>query len=267
MQRKTITNIKSMKGNEKITSLTCYTYFNAKIFDEIGVDIVLIGDSLGNVILGYENTLKVEVDDIIYHSQIVARGNKTSLLVADMPFMSYQSSVNSAIENAGNIIKYGEVNAVKLEGGSEIKDQIKAIIDIGIPVMGHLGLKPQSVNAMGGYKVQGKTEDDKKQILKDALLLQDLGVFAIVFECIPENLAKEITKELKIPTIGIGSGRYCDGQVLVFDDMIGMTNDKPKKFVKSYSNVGHIIRNSAKEYVQDVKDGKFPTEENVILKV
>ena len=264
MQRKTINNIKSMKNREKIAVLTCYSYFNAKVFDEMGVDIVLIGDSLGNVILGYENTLKVEVSDIIYHSQIVSRGNKTSLIVGDMPFMSYQASVEMAIENAGDMVKYGDVNAVKLEGGREIADKIKAIIEVGIPVMGHLGLKPQSVNAMGGYKVQGKAEDEKERILDDALLLEDLGVFSIVVECIPESLAENLAKKLKIPVIGIGSGRFCDGQVLVFDDMVNMTTGAPKKFVKQYADAGQILRNAAKEYIQDVKNGKFPDEKNVL---
>jgi 3-methyl-2-oxobutanoate hydroxymethyltransferase len=264
MKRKTIVSIKNMKNNEKISVLTCYSYFNAKIFDEIGIDIVLIGDSLGNVVMGYDDTLKVEVSDIIYHSRIVARGNKTSLLIGDMPFMSYQVSKEQAIKNAGNIIKYGEVNAVKIEGGIEVSEQVKAIIEVGIPVMGHIGLTPQAVNAFGGYKVQGMSKESQDKILNDAIELEKIGVFAIVLECLPENFAKKITENLKIPTIGIGAGRFCDGQVLVFEDIIGLNFDeKPKKIVKVYKNIGQELKEIAKKYNNDVKNKTFPSENNV----
>ncbi len=264
MRRKNINDIKFMKNTEKISALTCYSYFNAKIFDEANLDIILVGDSLGNVVLGYENTLPVEVEDIIYHAQIVERGNKSSLLVGDMPFMSYQASTETAVMNAGNIIKYGKVNAVKLEGGAEVADKIEAIINSGIPVMGHLGLTPQSINVMGSYKVQARGEKEQKKLMDDAKLLEDLGVFAILLECIPEEFAKKITKALEIPTIGIGSGRFCDGQILVFEDIVNMNFDKPKKFVKIYENVGEIFRKVAKKYSQDVKNKKFPSKDNAI---
>lgn len=266
MKRKNILDIKKMKNNEKISALTCYSFFNSKIFDEANIDILLIGDSLGNIILGYEDTLKVEVEDIIYHSKIVSRGNKTSLLVADMPFMSYQSSKEFAIENAGNIIKYGDVNAVKIEGGIEVAPQIKAIIDIGIPVMGHLGLKPQSVNMMGGYKIQAISKEDQKKIINDAIELEKIGIFSLVLECVPEAFAKTVSEKLNIPVIGIGAGRFCDGQILVFEDIINLNlNKNKKKFVKIYKDIGEDLKNIAKEYQNDVKKSIFPDESNIIL--
>jgi 3-methyl-2-oxobutanoate hydroxymethyltransferase len=254
--RKTILNIKNMKNKEKISALTCYSYFNAQILDKAEVDLVLVGDSLGNVILGHETTLPVEVDDIIYHAQMVEKGNKTSLLAADMPFMSYQADVSDAIRNAGAIVKYGKVNAVKIEGGLEVIDKIKAIIEIGIPVIGHLGLTPQSVNAMGGYRVQAKAKSEQELLIKNALALEEAGVFAIVLECIPPELAKTVTEKLTIPTIGIGSGKFCDGQILVLEDMLGLTFDKPKKFVKEYLKGGELFLEAVKNYQKDLKEEK-----------
>ena len=265
MKRKTVLDIKNMKGISPISALTCYSYFNAVAMDEAGIDIILIGDSVGNVILGYDTTIKVEVEDIIYHSKIVASHNKTSFIVSDMPFMSYQVSKEKAIENAGKIIKYGYSNAVKIEGGEEVLDKITAIISAGIPVMGHLGLMPQSINKLGKYCIQGITEKKKKKIIKDALLLEKSGVFAITLECIPEILAKEITEKVKIPTIGIGAGRYTDGQILVVNDILGLNFDKkPKKFVKVYKNIGKEIKNVFKKYNKDVKNHLFPDINNII---
>jgi 3-methyl-2-oxobutanoate hydroxymethyltransferase len=264
MKKNTVKTIKEMKNKEKISALTCYSYYNSKIFNEIGIDILLVGDSIGNVVLGYENTIPVTIDDIIYHAKAVARGNSQSLLVSDMPFMSYQGSDEDAIKNAGRLIKEGASHAVKLEGGEEIKSRVKSIISMGIPVMGHLGLQPQSVHNLGGYFVQGKTEIQEKKILKDAKILEDCGVFAIVLECIPEKLAEKITKSISIPTIGIGAGKFCDGQILVFEDMVGLTEGVKKKFVKQYADIGKILKDSAEKYNNEVKKGKFPTEDNIL---
>lgn len=265
MKRKSVLDIKNMKGNSLISALTCYSYFDAMAMDEAEIDMILIGDSLGNVILGNDTTLGVEVKDIIYHSKIVASHNKTSFIVSDMPFMSYQVSIEKAIENAGNIVKYGYSNAVKIEGGEEILDKIKAIIEIGIPVMGHIGLMPQSINKLGKYSIQGIDEKNREKIIKDALLLEKVGVFALTLECIPENLAKEITKKLTIPTIGIGAGRYTDGQILVVSDILGLNFDKkPKKFVKVYRNIGKEIRKVFRDYNKDVKNHLFPDTNNII---
>ncbi|MCP4482121.1 MAG: 3-methyl-2-oxobutanoate hydroxymethyltransferase [bacterium] len=257
-KRKTIVDIKNLKNKEKITALTCYSFFNAKILDLSKIDLVLIGDSLGNVILGYEDTLAVEVEDIIYHARVVQRGNKTSLLVADMPFMSYQATITDALKNAGDLVKYGKVNAVKLEGGVAICDKVRAIIEIGIPVIGHLGLTPQSVNAMGGYKIQAKKEKEQKKLIEDALALQKAGAFAIVLECIPSDLAANVTKHLDIPTIGIGAGKCCDGQILVLEDMLGLNFEKPNSFVKEYSKGKELFLDAVKNYARDVKGLKFP---------
>lgn len=264
MAKITVKTIMQMKAKEKITALTCYSYFNAKVFDEIGIDILLVGDSVGNVVLGYPSTIPVTVDDIVYHSRAVSRGAKNSLIVADMPFMSYQSSNEIAIKNAGLLVKEGRASAVKLEGGVAVKDRVKAIVDMGIPVMGHLGLLPQSVNKMGGYFVQGKTEKEVSDLISSAVALEEQGAFAIVLECVPEEVAKKITQEIKIPTIGIGSGRFCDGQILVFEDMVGLTVDKNKKFVKIYDNIGQRIKDAAINYKEDVKTKKFPSKENIL---
>jgi len=253
---KTLSELK--KAKKKITALTAYDYPTAKIMDEVGVDVVLVGDSVGMVKLGYTSTIPVELFEIIYHCRAVRRAVTNSLLVADMPFMSYETSKKDAIKNAGQIIKYGMAQAVKIEGGEELIDNIKAVIDAKIPVMGHLGLMPQAINLIGGYKIQGKTDADAEKIIRSAHMLEKAGAFAIVLECVPEKLAKTITSELSIPTIGIGSGKYCDGQILVSDDMLGITQGKTPSFVKQYANLSDTMLKAVKQYCLDVKQSKFP---------
>lgn len=248
-------------SGDKITVLTAYDYTNAKLLDESGVDCILVGDSLGMVMLGYEDTLKVTVEDMIHHTKAVRRGTKRAFVVTDMPFLSYHISVEESIRNAGKIIQESGANGVKLEGGREIADKVRGIIEAGIPVMGHLGLTPQSVNAMGGFKVQGKTEDCIKKMIEDALILQEAGVFSIVLECIPEKVANMITEKLDIPTIGIGAGKDCDGQVLVMQDMFGMNSEVPK-FVKKYAKLDEEIIEAVKTYCKEVKNGEFPNKKH-----
>ena len=250
------------KNGEKISMLTAYDYTTAKLLDEAGVDSILVGDSLGMVVLGYESTLQVTVDDIIHHCKAVVRGSKRALVVADMPFLSYHVSVEESIKNAGRMIQEGGATAIKLEGGEEVIDKVKAIVKAQIPVMGHLGLTPQSINVMGGYKIQGKSEDQARKLINDALLLQEAGAFAIVLECVPEKLAKLITEKLDIPTIGIGAGKYCDGQVLVLQDLLGMYMDLRPKFVKQYRQLGALTKEACEEYIKEIKDGIFPSEEH-----
>ncbi len=245
----------------KITMLTAYDYTMAKLVINAGVDSILIGDSLAMTMQGHSSTLPVTVDDIIYHTKMVVQANTSALIVSDMPFLSYHVSVEDTVRNAGRIVKEGGAEAVKLEGGRNIIDQVKAIIDAQIPVMGHLGLTPQSVNAFGGFKVQGRDEENAKRILDDALALQDAGVFSIVLEGIPEKLAKEISEQLYIPTIGIGAGKYCDGQVLVLQDMLGMYDNFVPKFVKKYADLNSVITSAVQDYIKEVQDGDFPTEE------
>ncbi|HHT23284.1 MAG TPA: 3-methyl-2-oxobutanoate hydroxymethyltransferase [Bacteroidales bacterium] len=245
----------------KITMLTAYDYTMAKLVINAGVDSILIGDSLAMTMQGHSSTLPVTVDDIIYHTKMVVQANTNALIVSDMPFLSYHVSVEDTVRNAGRIVKEGGAEAVKLEGGRNIIDQVKAIIDAQIPVMGHLGLTPQSVNAFGGFKVQGRDDENAKRILDDALALQDAGVFSIVLEGIPEKLAKEISEQLYIPTIGIGAGKHCDGQVLVLQDMLGMYDNFVPKFVKQYANLNSVITSAVQDYIKEVQDGDFPTEE------
>jgi 3-methyl-2-oxobutanoate hydroxymethyltransferase len=263
MNKKTTSTILDKKrNNEKITMLTCYDYVMARLISSQDIDMLLVGDSLGNVKLGYENTLPVTVDDMVYHTKSVKRGNTGAMLITDMPFMSYESNVAEAVKNAGRIIKEGEAAAVKIEGGIEIIDQVKAIVDAKIPVVGHLGLTPQAINKFGGVKVQGRTQEASDKIISDAKALEKAGAFVVVLEAIPEQLAKEVTETLNIPTIGIGAGRYCNGQVLVIDDMLGMFTDFTPKFVKKYANLGETIKTAVKSYIDEVKEGKFPKEEN-----
>lgn len=250
------------KKGEKLTMLTAYDYSMAKLVDEAGIDGILVGDSLGMVVLGYENTLQVTVDDIIHHSRAVARGAKEALIVADMPFLSYHISVEDAIKNAGRMIKEGMAHAVKLEGGEEIIDKVRAIINAQIPVMGHLGLTPQSVNVFGGFKVQGKNKGQIEKLIRDAKLLEEAGVFAIVLEGIPKEVAELITEAVSVPTIGIGAGVYCDGQILVTQDLLGLYSDFVPKFVKQYRNLRVDIIDAFKEYINEVKGGKFPKDEH-----
>lgn len=247
---------------DKITMLTAYDYSTAKLMDEAGINSILIGDSLGNVILGYEDTLSVTMEDMLHHTRAVARGAKNALVVADMPFMSYQTSVYDAVVNAGRLIKEGRAQAVKLEGGAEVCEQIRAIVDASIPVVAHLGLTPQSINVFGGFKVQGKTEEAAKKLVADAKAIEKAGAFAVVLEGIPAKLAQIVTDTISIPTIGIGAGAGCDGQVLVYQDMLGMFSDFTPKFVKKYANVGEIMTQAFKEYISEVKSGAFPLEEH-----
>lgn len=242
--------------------LTAYDYSMAKIVDTAGIDSVLIGDSLGMVFQGHESTLPVTVDEIIYHTKAVARGVKNALIVADMPFLSYHISKEEAVRNAGRMIKEGGAEAVKIEGGALFTETIKAIVDAQIPVMGHIGLTPQSVNAFGGFKVQGRDEQSAKRLLEDAKLLEKAGVFAITLECIPDKLAQLITKSVSIPTIGIGAGKDCDGQVLVINDMLGMFSDFVPKFVKQYAKLNVEITAAVRSYASDVKEGRFPADEH-----
>ena len=250
-----------IKG-EKITVLTAYDYQMAKLVDEAGIDCILVGDSLGMVVLGYENTLEVTMEDMIYHTKAVKRGTERAFIVADMPFMSYHVSCEEAVKNAGRLIKEGRATGVKLEGGREIIDKVKSLRDAKIPVMGHIGLTPQSVNLFGGFKVQGKSEEKARVIIEDALLLEQAGVFAVVLEGIPAELAKIITENLSIPTIGIGAGVDCDGQVLVINDMIGMNDGFVPKFVKQYKILHQDIKSAVSEYMNEVKSGEFPKVEH-----
>ena len=261
--KKTVSTLQQAKENgQKITMLTAYDYSTAKLMDEAGIDMILVGDSLGNVILGYEDTISVTMEDMIHHGAAVSRGVKETMVVVDMPFMSYQISVEAAVTNAGRLMKEGRANAVKLEGGKSVSPQIKAITQAGIPVVAHLGLTPQSINALGGYKVQGKSEDAAKKLLEDALAVQEAGAFALVLECVPTKLASLITKKLTIPTIGIGAGNECDGQVLVYQDMLGMFSDYVPKFVKQFAQVGEIMKKAFTDYKEEVASGAFPAEKN-----
>lgn len=250
------------KNGERLAMLTAYDYSTAKLMDETGINGILVGDSLGNVILGYEDTISVTMEDMIHHGAAVARGTKNALVVIDMPFMSYQTSVYDALVNAGRLMKEGRAGAVKLEGGKNICPQIEAITKAGIPVMGHLGLTPQAINAFGGFKVQGKTQEAAEQLLEDALAVEKAGAFALVLECVPRKLADIITEKLTIPTIGIGAGNGCDGQILVYKDLLGMFSDFTPKFVKKYANVGEIMKDAFSAYIEDVKQGAFPEKKH-----
>lgn len=247
---------------EKLAMLTAYDYSTAKLEDEAGINGILVGDSLGNVVLGYEDTISVTMEDMIHHGAAVARGAKDALVVIDMPFMSYQTSVYDAVVNAGRLMKEGRANAVKLEGGAEVCPQIKAITDAGIPVMAHLGLTPQSVNAFGGYKVQGKSEAAAKKLIEDAKAIEKAGAFAVVLECVPAKLAEMVSGKLDIPTIGIGAGDGCDGQILVYQDMLGMFSDYTPKFVKRFAEVGQVMKGAFADYIKEVQEGSYPAQEH-----
>lgn len=262
MKNTVLTFAKAKQEKTKISMLTAYDYSTAKLMNDAGINSILVGDSLGNVVLGYEDTVSVTMEDMIHHTAAVARGAKDALVIADMPFMSYQTSVYDAVVNAGRLVKDGRANAVKLEGGKEVCPQIKAIVDAGIPVCAHIGLTPQSINAFGGHKVQGKTEAAARKVLEDALAIQEAGAFAVVIEAVPEKLARLITDRLDIVTIGIGAGNGCDGQVLVYQDMLGMYSDFTPKFVKKYANLGEIMTAAFKQYDAEVKNAVFPSEEH-----
>lgn len=250
-----------MKGKEPITMITAYDYPTARIASEAGIDIILVGDSLGNVILGYDSTIPVTMEDMLMHIKAVRRGAPDAFIVGDMPFLSYEISPEKAVENAGLMLKAG-ANAIKLEGGEPYAETIRRIINAGIPVMGHLGFTPQSVNLLGGHKVQGKTPESREKLLKDAKILEEVGCFSIVLELVVEQVAKEITENVKIPTIGIGAGRHCDGQVLVFHDIVGLTT-MDLKFVKRYANTYEIMLNAVKSYKTEVKNKVFPSKDNI----
>lgn len=262
MKNTVLTFQQAKENGEKLTMLTAYDYSTAKLIDEAGVNSILVGDSLGNVILGYKDTISVTMEDMIHHGAAVARGAKNALVVIDMPFMSYQTSVYDALVNAGRLMKEGRGDAVKLEGGVEVCPQIKAIVDAGIPVCAHIGLTPQSINAFGGFKVQGKSEAAAKKLLEDAKAVEEAGAFAVVIEGVPAKIAALITEQLHIPTIGIGAGKDCDGQVLVYQDMLGMFSDFTPKFVKRYANIGEVMKEAFQNYIKEVQDGVFPAEEN-----
>ncbi len=262
MKNTVSTLLKQKQSGDRITMLTAYDYTTAKIIDECGVNSILIGDSLGMVMLGYENTLPVTMEDMIHHTAAVARGAQNAFIVADMPFMSYQVSVQDAVINAGRLIKEGNANAVKLEGGAEVCEQIKAIVKASIPVVAHLGLTPQSVNAFGGFKVQGKSLENARRLIADAVKIQEAGACMVVLEGIPAKLADIITSKLTIPTIGIGAGKGCDGQVLVYQDMLGLTSGHIAKFVKQFANVGDVMRQGITDYINETKAGTFPAPEH-----
>jgi 3-methyl-2-oxobutanoate hydroxymethyltransferase len=258
--RKTIFDLLDRKGSLPVSMLTAYDYHTACTIDEAGIDMILVGDSLGNVMLGYENTLAVTVEDMIHHGKAVCRGAKEALVVIDMPFMSYQASVEDAVRNAGRIVKETNCQAVKLEGGVEYCDRIKAIVQAGIPVVAHIGLTPQSVNAFGGYKVQGKTLEKARKLLDDAKAVEEAGAFAVTLECVPEALAKMITEQSNILTIGIGASSSCDGQVLVYQDMLGYSDGFVPKFVKKYADLHSVMLEAFKQYKQDCEARTFPGE-------
>jgi 3-methyl-2-oxobutanoate hydroxymethyltransferase len=247
---------------KRITMLTAYDCCMARILDECNLDIMLVGDSLGNVVLGFENTIPVTMADMLHHVQAVARGRQRAMVVADMPFMSYQVSIEDAKRNAGTLIKQGGAEAVKVEGGENMENVIRAMCDIDIPVMAHIGLTPQSIHRMGGYRVQGKGEHQRQKLIADALAVERAGAFAVVLEAIPAGLASEITRMLKIPTIGIGAGADCDGQVLVINDLLGLSGAFRPKFVKQYAQLEQTIKQAVAEYIDDVKTGRFPNEEH-----
>ena len=262
MKNTVVTFMEAKKKGEKLSMLTAYDYSTAKLIDGAGINAILVGDSLGNVVLGYENTISVTMEDMIHHGRAVARGIKNSLLVIDMPFMSYQTSVYDAVMNAGRLMKEGMAHAVKLEGGIEVCDKVKAITQAGIPVMGHLGLTPQSIHAFGGHKVQGKDEIAARKLIENAKALQEAGAFSVVLECVPAKLAEIVTQTVDIPTIGIGAGKGCDGQVLVYADAIGMFNDFKPKFVKQFGQIGAAMTDAFRKYDEEVKGGVFPADEH-----
>ena len=260
--KNTVVTFREAKGHDKLVMLTAYDYSTARVIDMAGVDALLVGDSLGMVMLGYPDTLSVTVDDMVRHCAAVARGAQTALVVCDMPYMSYHVSVEETVRNAARLMTEGRAQAVKLEGGAEFAAEVRALTRASIPVMGHLGLTPQSVNAFGGYKVQGKTMAAAQKLLDDARALQDAGVFSLVLECVPGPLAERVTQALSIPVIGIGAGAGCDGQVLVWQDMTGMTLSHLPRFVKRFGEVGASLRSAVEAYAREVRAGAFPTEDH-----
>jgi len=260
--RTSITKIREMKQKgEKIAMLTAYDYATAKIIDEAGIPMILVGDSLGMVVLGYESTVSVTLEEMLHHTKAVVRGTRNALVVGDMPFMTYHTSTADAQRNAARFIQEAGAQAVKLEGGVTVAEKVRAITDCGIPVMGHIGLTPQSINQLGGYKVQGRTEETAKRLLEDAKALEQAGAFAVVMETVPIPLAALITQRIAIPTIGIGAGSGCDGQVQVVSDILGLFTDFVPKHAKQYAKLADEIRTAVIEYDKEVRDGRFPAEE------
>ncbi len=259
--RVTITRLREMKERgEKICMLTAYDFSTARFIDEVGVPVILVGDSLGMVALGYQSTIPVTMDEMLHHTRAVVRGSQHSLIVGDMPFMTYHASIPEAVRNAGRFLQEGSCQAVKLEGGEKMAETVKRIVDCGIPVMGHIGLTPQSVNQLGGFKVQGKSTAAALGLLSDAKALEAAGVFAIVLECVPAPLAKLITETVSVPTIGIGAGVYCDGQVQVVADLLGLFTDFVPKHAKQYAKLGEAIKQAVTQYMDEVLSSSFPTD-------
>jgi len=262
-KKKTVLDIQKMKvDGEKIAMLTCYDYPFARIVDSCGIDMILIGDSAGVVVAGHENTLPVTMDEMIYHTRAVMRANPRALVVSDMPFMSYQVDLAEARRNAGRFIKEGGAAAVKIEGGVHVAPVIRALVDMDVPVMAHIGLTPQSIHRMGGYRVQGKRAEQAERLIEDARAIEEAGAFAVVLEGIPQNLARRITESISIPTIGIGAGPHCDGQVLVIHDILGLCEKYSPKFVKRYADARELISGAVSAYISDVRQGSFPDEEH-----
>ena len=253
------TALKEMKlaGNQ-ITCITAYDYQMALLVEEASIEVILVGDSLGNTVLGYDSTIPVTLHDMIHHTKAVARASKSSLIVADMPFLTYNVTIEESLRNAGRLIQEGGAQAVKLEGGKPVANVIRKLTELGIPVMGHLGLTPQSVHQMGGYMVQARTFDQAKNLIEDAQILQESGAFAVVLEAVPSELAKLVTERLSIPTIGIGAGNYCDGQIQVINDILGFSSHSPRHS-KQYADINAVVLNALNGYAQEVRDGKFPT--------
>lgn len=262
MAKITTSKLKKMKqAGERIAMVTAYDYPFAKLLDEAGADMLLVGDSVGTAVLGYENTIRVTMEDMLHHTKAVVRGAQHAMVVADLPFLSYQTGTRDAILNGGRLLQEGGAGAVKLEGGRRVADTVRTMVDAGIPVMGHLGLTPQSVLAFGGHFIQGKTDDAAQAIIDDAKALEQSGVFALVLECVPKGLAARITQALSIPTVGIGAGVECDGQVLVVHDLLGLYQGRVPSFVKQYRNIAQEVTGGVAEYIKEVKDGAFPTDE------
>jgi len=267
VERKKITTLalrQKKERGEKIAMLTAYDYPTALALDRAGIDSILVGDSLGMVVLGYENTLPVTMDEMIHHCRAVARGSKSTLLIGDMPFLSYQVSTQDAVRNAGRFLQQGGMDAVKLEGGRERLEAVRLIVGAGIPVMGHLGLTPQSVHVLGGFRPQGRTAASARRLLEDALLLEEAGCFSLVLESVPARLAELVSKRLSIPTMGIGAGLGCDGQVLVLHDLLGLFDRFTPKFVKQYAHLNAAMRSAFDEFIADVQAGRFPAEEHTV---
>ncbi len=263
MEKVTTQTIRKMKQDgKKITMLTAYDYSMAALLDQVGIDILLVGDSLGMVVLGYETTLPVTMEEMLHHTRAVSRAARRAMVVGDMPFMSYQISAEQALENAGRFLKEANAHAVKLEGGQEIADTVKKIVESGIPVMGHLGLTPQSIHQLGGYGVQGKESKAARKMIQDAKALEAAGIFSLVLECVPTALAKVITEEISVPTIGIGAGIHCDGQVLVTHDLLGLFEKFIPKFVKRYAELNKPVKEAVRQFIEEVQTGKFPGVEH-----